>query len=759
MPEGEREARGADDSAPLRDPTPPTRAAAAFARSRHRTALEGLGALSAGLTLAFAGFGAINLLKLQDHRLPVVAFNCVLFVVFLCLWIAVVRERIDSRWANRLIVAALLSAHANVLMTFSLVAEPLQNNAVAILVITAGCFVLSARWLALGLGLMLLSWAPVAWYAAASKAELMEFGLILFAASILAMAIHAARLRTHRRLRKSEERYRRLFQQSQDAVVVSTPEGRLIDINSVSTPEGRLIDINSAGLALFGYSLDEPASFDIARDAYTDPRDREALVRQLLDKGFVKDFETTMKTRTGYCLNVEFTTSAIHDEDGRVIAFLTLLRDITRRKQEQEELARHRERLEDLVRERTSMLRQETRERQRSEAERSKLEVQFHESQKLESLGVLAGGIAHDFNNLLVGILGNAGLIRRDLPPDSPHLRLLQRIEIAADRAAELANQMLAYSGKTQFVLEACDLGRLVVEMAALLETSISKKARLVLHSAEDRFTIRADLTQVRQVVMNLITNASDALPDEGGTVTVRVGRIDDETEAPAGLARDGDGAATPAVFLEVSDTGCGMDQETRARIFDPFYSTKFEGRGLGLAAVLGIVRGHQATIQVDSEPGQGSTFRIVFPACDQPVEARAPRQPGVAAWTGGSGTVLLVDDEESVRFVARDCLEKAGFDVLTADNGHRAVELFRRHLGAIVLVLLDSRMPNLSGVETYRELRRIEPRVKVILCSGDSEPQATAGEAGLAGFLRKPFRLPDLIAKVREVVEPTARS
>ena len=395
-------------------------------------------------------------------------------------------------------------------------------------------------------------------------------------------------------------------------------------------------------------------------------------------------------------------------------------------------------------------------ERKQAEEERKKLEAQIQHAQKLESLGVLAGGIAHDFNNLLVGVLGNAELALMDLPPESPAREELQHISTCAQRAADLTKQMLAYSGKGRFAVQVLNLSKLVEEMAHLLEISISKKVALEYNFAADLPSIEADATQVRQVVMNLIINASEAIGERSGVVTVSTGATEADRAYLSETYLDESLPEGDYVYLEVTDTGCGMDEETRKKIFDPFFTTKFTGRGLGLPAVLGIVRGHRGTLKIDSEPNRGTTFRVLFPRSKQQPLGLTRTLETKQAWRG-SGTVLVVDDEEYVRTVAARMLKMCGFDVLVALDGREATDLFRHHSAEIVLVLLDLTMPQLDGEETLRELRRIRPDLKAVLSSGYSEQDVTDrfGGKGLARFIQKPYRPGQLIAVVREVLKP----
>jgi two-component system cell cycle sensor histidine kinase/response regulator CckA len=389
-------------------------------------------------------------------------------------------------------------------------------------------------------------------------------------------------------------------------------------------------------------------------------------------------------------------------------------------------------------------------ERKHAEEERARLEAQVQHAQKLESLGVLAGGIAHDFNNLLTGILGYADLTLMRLPEDSPVRRGLQEIKGAAERAAELSRQMLAYSGKGSFVIEPIDLNDVVRGMGNLLQVTIPKGGRLEYDLATRLPLVVADTTQVRQVIMNLITNAGEALGSEEGVITVKSGVLECDRSFLSGCYIDEQLPEGQYVFLEISDTGCGMDRETQSKIFDPFFTTKFTGRGLGLAATLGIVRGHKGTIQVGSELGSGTTFRVLLPAADEDVQA-AGMQTRELETRKGTGTVLLVDDEETVRDVGTRMLEEAGLTVVTAADGPEAVEVYAGRADEIGCVVLDLTMPRMSGEETLRQLRRIRSDVRVVLSSGHSE-QEVIGRfegRGIVGFVQKPYLVSRLVSQV----------
>jgi two-component system, cell cycle sensor histidine kinase and response regulator CckA len=386
-----------------------------------------------------------------------------------------------------------------------------------------------------------------------------------------------------------------------------------------------------------------------------------------------------------------------------------------------------------------------------AEDNRLKLEQQIQQTQKLESLGVLAGGIAHDFNNILMAVLGHAELALDEISPMSAARGSILQITTAARRAAELCRQMLAYSGRAAFTLEKVNLRELIEEMAHLLKTSISKKAVLNLNLERGLPAIQVDPSQVRQIVLNLIINASEAVGDRSGVITVAAGatRCDADylrkTELHDGLA--------PGLYvhLEVTDTGCGMDAETRVRIFEPFFTTKFTGRGLGLAAVLGIVRAHKGAIKVYSEFGKGTTFKVLFPALDMEEKGVHPHAPSLSGNWQGKGTVLLADDEESLRALGAMMLERLGFTVLTAVDGRDALELYRTRQSEISLVVLDLTMPHMDGAQAFGELRRINPDIRVILASGYSEEDVAARFAGkrLSGVLQKPYSL----SKLRELL------
>jgi CheY-like chemotaxis protein len=322
---------------------------------------------------------------------------------------------------------------------------------------------------------------------------------------------------------------------------------------------------------------------------------------------------------------------------------------------------------------------------------------------------------------------------------------------------------MLAYSGKGAFVVRHLDLSHEVRDMATLLRSAISKQASLIWELSSTLPAVSADATQVRQIVMNLITNASDALKDTEGTITLRTGVIhrDELNDGRFETALDGEEPANegqePYVYLEVTDTGSGMTPETLQRIFDPFFSTKFAGRGLGLAAVMGIVENHHGLIRIRTEPGQGTSFRILFPSV--PGSVQTPDTPTAARteWRG-RGTVLVVEDEDGVREVAERILQDFGFDTLPAGDGRAALDIMKRNADRVTAVLLDLSMPRMGGQETLRILREQHPHLPVIMMSGYTEEavasQLTHCGPGMTAFLQKPFLAEDLMDLLRRVVE-----
>ncbi len=374
--------------------------------------------------------------------------------------------------------------------------------------------------------------------------------------------------------------------------------------------------------------------------------------------------------------------------------------------------------------------------------ERLRTEDAIQQAQKLESLGVLAGGIAHDFNNLLVAILGNASLALMDLPQESPALAAIAQIETAGQRAAELCRQMLAYSGKASFEIASLNLNALIREMTQLLQVSLARTIRLVYDFAPDLPAVECDPTQIRQVVMNLVMNAAEAIGEQPGTIRLSTAAVHAERDLLRSFLQGEQLAEGEYVLLEVQDTGVGIAQEVLGRIFDPFFSTKFAGRGLGLAAVLGIVRGHKGALCVISTPGEGSLFRMLLPA--QGAGALpAARASGDPRWHG-QGTALVVDDQEDVREVIQRMLVSLGFEVLAAANGHEALERMQAHGPAIRLLVLDITMPGMGGEQTLRHLRERIPEVPVVLVSGhaESEVRARFAALGVTAVLQKPFTL-----------------
>jgi PAS domain S-box-containing protein len=388
----------------------------------------------------------------------------------------------------------------------------------------------------------------------------------------------------------------------------------------------------------------------------------------------------------------------------------------------------------------------------RDVTERKRLAEELRQTQKLESIGVLAGGVAHDFNNLLTGVLGNASLALDLMSPAHPARTHLEEVIKAADSAAHLTRQLLAYSGKGRFVIQPVDLSELTREMTTLIRTSIPRTVDLRLQLVSGLPAVEGDRGQLQQLVMNLVINAAEAIPEtRNGIVAVTTGvlPVDEKSRHDNFMGA----AVQPGTYvtLEVQDTGCGMDAETLSKIFDPFFSTKFSGRGLGLSAVMGIVVGHQGALSVSSRPGEGTTFQVLLPAGTR----AAPRTMAVSPMDlRGTGTILVADDEAIVRRAVRSALERQGYRVLVAADGREAVDLLRTHHD-VSLVLLDLTMPVLGGEEALRELRRVRPHVKVVLSSGFSEAEAIQRFGGqeLSGFIQKPYTAAQLAKKVKTVL------
>jgi PAS domain S-box-containing protein len=484
--------------------------------------------------------------------------------------------------------------------------------------------------------------------------------------------------------------------------------------------EFRISEWNSSAERIFGFSRAEvlgqdPRHFIIPPEGQADviPR-REALLQS------ASGTRLTMEnlTRSGQQIHCDWYNTALRDGEGRFIGAICLANDLT---------------------------------------ERRRAETALRQAQKLESLGVLAGGIAHDFNNLLTAILGNAEVALDHASGDPVLHHALQRIESTSHRGADLARQLLAYAGKAHFAIQPLDLNAIIQEMGELLSVSISKKVTIRTDLQEGLPPVEADSAQFQQIVMNLVINGSEAIGDRAGQVLIRTrSQTCTEAELLAGFPGQPLNPG-PYVRMEVQDDGCGMDAETIARIFDPFFTTKFTGRGLGLSAMLGIVRGHQAGLRVDSQPGQGTTFTLLFPASESSVVLPAPAP---LATSLRSGTILVVDDENIIRDLARTALEGVGFRVLEARDGLDALEHFQPGQEAVDLVLLDMTMPRMGGAEAFRRIRDLVPETRVLLTSGYTQKESLESLTDLPpdGFLQKPFRIRELVAKVLEILgEPAS--
>ncbi len=511
----------------------------------------------------------------------------------------------------------------------------------------------------------------------------------------------------------AEGNYRALFHSVNDAIFVH------------DALTGKVLDVNEAAARMFGATSQDLISGDFKRTCAETPpytmADALVLVHQAAAKGPQVYEWRSRRVDDSRLFHTEVSLRSDVIDDRPVV--LAAVRDISKRK--------------------------------KAEEEKEAIESQLQQAQKLESLGLLAGSVAHDFNNLLMVILGNAALAHKDLPPDSLSHSHLDHIGTAAQRAASLCQQLLAYSGRGGFVIEHLGLKDVVEDITRILEVSIPKKIQLNLRYDPDLPRILADATQIRQVVMNLITNAAEAIGDGEGIITLSTFSRPMDRAAFKEYMSDPGLPEGPYVALKVADTGCGMDEKTVARVFEPFFTTKFTGRGLGMAVVLGIVRGHKGAIRINSEMKKGTTVTVLFPIAPEGVQNIAPAPKAPPSPPAAREMVLLVDDDKPVLMTVAKLVEMLGHRTLTAESGRKALEIFKKQHGDISCVLLDLTMPDMDGGETLQEMKRIDPKARVVLTSGYSERDLKdrfKGQ-GVAGFLQKPYMLEDLKAVIESAL------
>ncbi len=527
-----------------------------------------------------------------------------------------------------------------------------------------------------------------------------------------ARALAAERRTAEDVLRRSEKKYYSLFEQAGDYIIVL----------EVTDNDLVIVDASESACSQCGYRREEFIGSSLTQ--IDGGGAREGLIEEIVERILAGEqviFETVRARKDGTLFDVEVKSKLLETESGPP-RILSIEREITERK--------------------------------RAEEERYELERKVRHTQKLESLGILAGGIAHDFNNLLIGVLGNADLALDSLDPAASARSDIEAIREAATQAADLANQMLAYSGKGQFNVRTASLTEIVEEMDHLLDAAVSKTALLEYQLDDAIVPAEVDVTQVHQIILNLVSNAAEALESERGIVTLATGTMVCDEACPNDGFAAGECVAGSYAYLEVTDTGVGMDTDAVARMFDPFYTTKFTGRGLGLAALFGIVRGHRGAIKVQSVVGTGTTVRVLFPASEEKIESRPDRQENGCNLVGG-GTILLVDDDPTVLRVGARMLGSSGYDVLTAEGGEEAIRVFADRAKDIGCVILDLTMPQLSGEQTFRELQEIDASVPVVLSSGFNrgDVENRIPSSGFAGFLKKPYSLKDLRTCLREIL------
>jgi PAS domain S-box-containing protein len=548
--------------------------------------------------------------------------------------------------------------------------------------------------------------------------------LVIVVTGLIIAAVMMERDAAARALADSEVRYRRLYN--------DTP----VMLHSID-PDGRLVHVSDYWLREMGYSRDEVIGRRSV-DFMTEASRNYALaivLPEFMRTGEAYEIEYQFIRKNGSLMDIMISAIAERDADGAIVKSMAVLIDVTARKQ--------------------------------AEAERQQIEITLQQAKKLESLGLLAGGIAHDFNNLLTGILGSANLARQQRG-EQALIQHLEQIEQSAERAADLCRQMLAYAGQGRFQVQPHDLSATIQQALQLLHASLGSGVTLELALARNLPVVEGDATQLRQVIANLVLNASEAIGDQTGTIQVRTGAMFAERAYLASSHLSPDLPAGSYVLFEITDTGCGMTPEVQSRIFDPFFTTKFTGRGLGLSAVLGIVRSHGGAIWVESMPDQGTTFRVLLPAVQGQL-VRVPTAAAAATSAAGAaeapstwdnaGIALVIDDEPSVRAVTRRMLEACGVSVRMARDGEEGLAMFRELRRSVSIILLDLTMPGMSGDKVFAEIRKIDPDVPIVLMTGFTEQEASSrmGGSNLAPLLQKPFRIDTLRDLLQVVATPSA--
>ncbi len=514
------------------------------------------------------------------------------------------------------------------------------------------------------------------------------------------------RVQLEHKVRESEEKYRDLYDNAPDGYFSVDEKGVFVEMNRtfpdmLGCQRGELM-----GTKQFREVMSKESGVNCEKMF----SDLKAVVR-------IRNMELVLVRKDGSLLPVMMNASAVLAKDNRFVMTRSVVRDITEKKKMDEEKRR--------------------------------LQEQLFQSQKLEALGTLAGGIAHDFNNLLASIMGYASLAKAEVGATDPIYRHVDVIETASQRASELTQQLLAFARGGKFDARPNDVNDIAREVVTLLSRTIDKNISIVLNACEDLLPAVCDAGQVQQAMLNICINARDAMP-QGGTLTIETKNAFLGPEDVRTLVDVRPGAF---VRVSISDTGTGMDRETKQHMFDPFFTTKEKGTGLGLSLVYGIIKKHGGFIQVYSEPGKGSLFRVHLPACESADGcAKKDADPVV---TAGSGTVLVVDDEPLIRDLARDILKRYGYEVIIAEGGAEAVELYRQFNEQISAVLLDMVMPEMDGREVFRRIRELDPAALVIVSSGYSHDRDADYllEQGAAGFVQKPYRMVELAQALSEAL------